>query len=214
MYCSTGQIRYIFFTSSDYVCGSSLVREDVDDDISPHIFQEYSVMTEMVVETCFEVVPANDFLLYRGGGVPRCRHWTIPQSTQRAGPVRFLIFCSISFFPLATAKWQVGDPSVLLVPINRENLLQPAQAELVLGQPSTYVASWNHSFRETSKIKISHPNLILHLHRFLIYKLWVLANEVLENVQQSGLGLKLENFFQFRVNVELVLGKMVGFLAR
>jgi hypothetical protein len=51
------------------------------------------------------------------------------------------------------AWWQVGDPSILLVQISREctppylstgisNLLQPAQAEVVLGQHSMYLASW------------------------------------------------------------------------
>jgi hypothetical protein len=51
------------------------------------------------------------------------------------------------------AEWQVEDPSVILVQSSREctpsylstgisNLLQPAQAEVVLGQLSTYLASW------------------------------------------------------------------------
>jgi hypothetical protein len=76
-----------------------------------------------------------------------------PQSTQSAGPVRYLMFCSISIFLLASLV-AVGDPSVLLVQISREctppylstgisNLLQPAQAEVVLGQLSTYLASWS-----------------------------------------------------------------------
>ncbi len=75
-----------------------------------------------------------------------------PQSTQSAGPVRFLIFGSISIFLLASlvAGRRAG---VILVQISREctppslftgisNLLQPAQAEVVLGQLSTYLASW------------------------------------------------------------------------
>jgi hypothetical protein len=52
------------------------------------------------------------------------------------------------------ARWQVGNPSGLLVQSSREctpsdlstgisNLLQPAQAEVMLGQPSKYLASWN-----------------------------------------------------------------------
>ncbi len=79
--------------------------------------------------------------------------WIHPQSNQSAGPVRFLIFCSRSICLLAS-PWQVGNPSGLLVQISREctppylstgisNLLQPAQAEVVLGQRSTYLASWN-----------------------------------------------------------------------
>jgi hypothetical protein len=57
----------------------------------------------------------------------------------------------LSFWP---AQWQVGNPSGLLVQISREctppyrltgisNLLKPAQAEVVLGQRSTYLASWS-----------------------------------------------------------------------
>ncbi len=42
------------------------------------------------------------------------------QCTQSAGPVRFLIFCSISIFLMAIALWQVGDSSVLLVQLSRE----------------------------------------------------------------------------------------------
>jgi hypothetical protein len=49
--------------------------------------------------------------------------------------------------------WQVEDPAVILVQSSREyttsylstgisNLLQPAQAEVVLGHPSTYLAYW------------------------------------------------------------------------
>jgi hypothetical protein len=75
-----------------------------------------------------------------------------PQSTQSAGPVRFLIFCSVSISLLASLV-AGRDPSVLLVQISWEctpsylftgisNLLQPAQAEVVLGHLSTYLASW------------------------------------------------------------------------
>ncbi len=74
------------------------------------------------------------------------------QSTQSDGPVRFLIFCSISF-PCWLAQWKVEDPSVLLGHHSRgctpaylstgiSNLLQPTQAEVVLGHLSTYLASW------------------------------------------------------------------------
>jgi hypothetical protein len=74
-------------------------------------------------------------------------------NTQSAGPVRLVIFCSISIFLLAIAYWQIGDPSVQLVLSSREctppylstgisNLLQPAQARVVLGQLSTYLTSW------------------------------------------------------------------------
>ncbi len=75
-----------------------------------------------------------------------------PQSTQSAGPVRFLIFCSISISLLASLV-AGRRPSVQLVQISKEctpsylstgisNMLQPAQAEAVLGQRSTYLASW------------------------------------------------------------------------
>jgi hypothetical protein len=44
-----------------------------------------------------------------------------PQSTQSAGPVRFLIFCSISIFLLASlVAGTVEDPSVILVQSSRE----------------------------------------------------------------------------------------------
>jgi hypothetical protein len=75
-----------------------------------------------------------------------------PQSTQSAGPVRFLIFCSISILLLASLV-AGRDPSILLVQISREctpphlstgisNLLQPAQAEVVLGHLSRSLTSW------------------------------------------------------------------------
>jgi hypothetical protein len=71
--------------------------------------------------------------------------------TQSAGPVRLLIFCSISIFLLASLV-QVGNPILMLARRSREctppylstgksNLLQPAQAEVVLGQLSMYLAS-------------------------------------------------------------------------
>ncbi len=74
------------------------------------------------------------------------------QSIQSAGPVRFLIFCSISIILLASLV-AGRDPSVQQVQSSREgtppylstgisNLLQPAQAEVVLGQLSTHLASW------------------------------------------------------------------------
>jgi hypothetical protein len=73
-----------------------------------------------------------------------------PQRTQSGGPVRVLIFCSISIFLLASLE--AGRRSQL-VQISREftapylstgisNLLQPDQAEVMLGQLSTYLASW------------------------------------------------------------------------
>jgi hypothetical protein len=77
-----------------------------------------------------------------------------PQSTQSAGPVRFLIFCSISISLLASlVAGTVEDPSVLLGHCSREctppylstgisNLLQPVQADVVLGHLSIYLASW------------------------------------------------------------------------
>jgi hypothetical protein len=63
-----------------------------------------------------------------------------------------LIFCSISISLLASLV-AGRNPGVILVQISREctppylssgisNLLQPAKAEVVLGQPSTYLASW------------------------------------------------------------------------
>ncbi len=82
-----------------------------------------------------------------------CPEWISPQSTQSAGPVRFLKFCSVSIFLLVSLV--VGRrPGEILVQSSREctlsylstgisNLLQPAQAEVVLGQLSTYLASWD-----------------------------------------------------------------------
>ncbi len=77
--------------------------------------------------------------------------WSGAQSTQSAGPVRFLIFCSISIILLASLV-AGRSPSIQLVQISREctpsdistgisNLLQPAQAEVMLGQLSRYLAS-------------------------------------------------------------------------
>jgi hypothetical protein len=64
----------------------------------------------------------------------------------------FLYFAQ-QVFPCWLAWWQVEDLIVMLVPISWEytppylstrisNLLQPAQAEVVLGQRSMYLASW------------------------------------------------------------------------
>jgi hypothetical protein len=64
-----------------------------------------------------------------------------------------MIFCSISISLLASLVAGIEDPSVRLVQISREctpaylstgisNLLQPAQAGVVLGHLSTYLASW------------------------------------------------------------------------
>jgi hypothetical protein len=69
----------------------------------------------------------------------------VAHSTQSDGPVRFLIFCSISIFLLASlvAGVQISrecTPAYLSTGIL--NLLQPAQAEVVLGQLSTYLVSW------------------------------------------------------------------------
>ncbi len=61
------------------------------------------------------------------------------------------------------AFWQVGDPSALLVHCSREctppylstgisNLLQPAQAEVVWGQHSMYLASWVAAYYSTIQI--------------------------------------------------------------
>jgi hypothetical protein len=76
------------------------------------------------------------------------------QSTQSAGPVRFLIFYSIIFFLLASLVAGGGPKCSARLPQQRmystiqylstgvSNLLQPAQAEVVLGQLSTHLASW------------------------------------------------------------------------
>jgi hypothetical protein len=89
---------------------------------------------------------------------------TEPQNNQSAGPVSFLIFCS-KVFSCWLARWQVEDPSRLLVQISRvctppylstgiSNLLQPAQAEVVLGQRSTYLASWDRTIRKMYYVPI------------------------------------------------------------
>ncbi len=70
-----------------------------------------------------------------------------PQSNQSAGPVRFLIFCSVSISLLTSLvadmlvqiSWECTPP---YLSTGISNLLQPAQAEVVLGQRSTYLASW------------------------------------------------------------------------
>ncbi len=70
------------------------------------------------------------------------------QSTQSAGPVRFLIFCSVSIFLLASLvagrrpQCTVAGNVLYQTYTGILNLLQPAQAEVVLGQLSTYLASW------------------------------------------------------------------------
>jgi hypothetical protein len=80
---------------------------------------------------------------------------TTEYCTQSAGHVRFFIFyifLNKSVLSCWLAWWQVGDPIVLLEQISREypppylstgisNLLQPVQAEVVLGQLSAYLAS-------------------------------------------------------------------------
>jgi hypothetical protein len=74
------------------------------------------------------------------------------KSNQSAGPVRFLLFCSTSISLLASLV-AGRRPQWTALQISREwtppylstgisNLLQPAQAEVVLGQRSTYLASW------------------------------------------------------------------------
>ncbi len=74
------------------------------------------------------------------------------QSALSGGPVCFLIFCSISMFLLASLL-AGRRPLFQLVHGSREctpsepstgisNLLQPAQAEVVLGQFSSFLASW------------------------------------------------------------------------
>ncbi len=81
-------------------------------------------------------------------------HRSHPQSNQSAGPVHFLIFCSISMFLLASLvagrrpqcsagavqQWMYFTLSDLSTGIS--NLLQPAQPEVVLSQFSMYLASW------------------------------------------------------------------------
>jgi hypothetical protein len=102
------------------------------------------------------------FANYLRGGrllctVRMCCSCLLSQSNQSAGPVRFLIFYSIRIFLLASPVAGKKTPSGLLVQISREctppylstgisNLLQPAQAEVVLGQLSTYLASWSAVF--------------------------------------------------------------------
>ncbi len=78
----------------------------------------------------------------------------IPQSTQRAGPVSFLIFCSISIILLASLVAD-GRPQCTVGAVQQgmylhyvdlstgiSNLRQSAQAEVVLGPLSSYLASW------------------------------------------------------------------------
>ncbi len=69
------------------------------------------------------------------------------QSIQSAGPVRFLIFCSISIFVRASLVAGRGPQCTVAGNVLYQtysgilNLLQPAQAEVVLGRLSTYLAS-------------------------------------------------------------------------
>jgi hypothetical protein len=76
----------------------------------------------------------------------------LPQSTQSAGPVRFFIFCSLRLSRLAILvagkrpqcnvvriSWECTPP---YLSTGKSDLLQPVQAEVVLGQLSTYLASW------------------------------------------------------------------------
>jgi hypothetical protein len=99
------------------------------------------------------------FIVYESNSAERvhsvqtiCTSKLGPQSTQSAGPVRFLIFCLTSIFLLASLV-AGRRPHIMLELISREctpaylstgisNLLQPAQTEVVLGQLSTYLASW------------------------------------------------------------------------
>jgi hypothetical protein len=88
------------------------------------------------------------------------------QSTQSDGPVRFLIFCSISIILLASlVAGRRSQYTVLLVQISRErtppdlstrisNLLQPAQAEVVLGQLSRYLASWTTTAQCSAAVRL------------------------------------------------------------
>jgi hypothetical protein len=68
-------------------------------------------------------------------------------------------------YPAGLAWWQVGHPSVLLVQISWKctppylstgisNLLQPAQAEVVLGQISWYLASWVPEFNTLPRCRL------------------------------------------------------------
>ncbi len=76
-----------------------------------------------------------------------------PHRVHRVLALSAFWYFSHKYFPAGyPKKWEVGDLSVLLVHCSREctlpylstgiwNLLQPAQAEVLLGQLSTYLAS-------------------------------------------------------------------------
>ncbi len=76
------------------------------------------------------------------------------QSTQSVGPVRFLrfflstvsIFLLVSLVPGRGSQFSAGPRSkectAPYLSTGISNLLQPAQAEVVLGQLSTYLAPW------------------------------------------------------------------------
>jgi hypothetical protein len=91
-----------------------------------------------------------------------------PQSTQSAGPVRFWIFCSIIIFLLASLV-PGRRPQCYSGESNREctppylstgisNLLQPAQAGVVLGQLSTCLASWRETIERL--LVYCHPSAL------------------------------------------------------
>jgi hypothetical protein len=95
-------------------------------------------------------------------------------NTQSAGPVRFLIFCSISIFLLASLAtgWQ---PNVQLAHSSREcippdlstgisNPPQPAQVEVVLGQLSMYLASWVCTIELVLDQIVNAPHVIQGIH--------------------------------------------------
>jgi hypothetical protein len=83
-----------------------------------------------------------------------------PQSTQSAGPVRFLILCSISISLLASlvaGRGELGHrcrectPPYLSTGIS--NLPQSAQTKVVLGHPPTFTASWAETIYHRSPFK-------------------------------------------------------------
>jgi hypothetical protein len=88
-------------------------------------------------------------------------------------PCSLLIFCSISIYPLASLV-AGRRPGVMLVQISREctppylstgisNLLQPAQAEVVLGQLSAYLAFWVVTYTLCCTVECSHTGSSLQL---------------------------------------------------
>jgi hypothetical protein len=140
------------FLPISWTCCSNLETASEDKDVLSHRFSSGSAILShgLAVPLSVSPTPHREREKEREGG--RNRPTPAPQSNQSAGPVRFLIFFSIKVCSCWLAWWQVGDPSVLLVRCSREctlsdlsigisNLLQPAQAEVVLGQPSTYLFS-------------------------------------------------------------------------